>query len=691
MANLSLFDSEEPPQGSASNAARQIEALTAQLRHWEHAYYVLDAPLVPDSEYDRVYQALLALESAHPELVRPDSPTQRVGGAPVAAFEQVTHRVPMLSLGNAFEDDDVHAFERRVRDFGDLPPTQTIQYAVDPKFDGLAISIVYEHGVFVRAITRGDGTTGEDVSSNVKTIKNLPLKLQGKEFPPILEVRGEILMNKADFAAMNARQAEAGLKVFANPRNAAAGTIRQLDPRVAAARPLRFFCYGAVIDREFSQRLQTQSAMMNWLKTLGFPVSNLSQTAIGAEGLLAYYRDIGRQRASLPFEIDGVVYKVDSFTLQENLGFVAKAPRFAIAHKFPPDEVLTTLQNIEVQVGRTGSITPVAKLEPVKVGGVVVSSATLHNLDEIQRKDLRVGDRVIVRRAGDVIPEVLPFDGNVRGADSVAFVMPDHCPVCCSAVVKEEGEAVHRCTGGLVCRAQLTQSIIHFAHRKAVDVDGLGDKLIEVLVDKGWVRSPADLYRLTYEQLISLERMGEKSVRNLLDALEQSKSTTLARLYFGLGIRHVGEATARDLASAFPVPAQLMDATEEALMEVNDVGPVVARSIVQFFRSAENRKVVEDLVNPEGIGMRWPLVSQESALAADHAFAGKTFVLTGTLSAYSRDEAAAIILERGGKVSGSVSKKTDFVLAGESAGSKLQKAEQLGVTILSESQFQSMI
>lgn len=690
MSNLDLFASNELPDGPQTDAARQAAELTAQLRQWEHAYYVLDAPLVPDSEYDRVYQMLVALEQAHPELIQPDSPTQRVGGAPVSAFEQVSHRVPMLSLGNAFEDDDVFAFEKRVRDFGELNADQAVQYAVDPKFDGLAISIVYEHGVFVRAITRGDGTTGEDVSSNVKTIKNLPLRLLDQDVPALLEVRGEILMNKADFAAMNERQAAAGQKVFANPRNAAAGTIRQLDPRIAAGRPLRFFCYGAVIDRDLSQKLQTQSAMMRWLGKLGFPVSSLSRTATGAEGLLSYYREVGQQRPTLPFEIDGVVYKVDSFALQENLGYVAKAPRFAIAHKFPPDEVLSTLLNIEVQVGRTGSITPVAKLEPVKVGGVVVSSATLHNLDEIQRKDLRIGDRVIVRRAGDVIPEVLPFEGNQRKPDSVQFTMPEHCPVCGSTVVKEEGEAVFRCTGGLVCRAQLTQSIIHFAHRKAVDVDGLGDKLIEVLVDKGWVKSPADLYRLTFDQLITLERMGEKSVRNLLDALEKSKSTTLARLYFGLGIRHVGEATARDLATAFPEPAQLMNAQEEHLTQVNDVGPVVARSIVQFFASEDNRKVVEDLINPDGIGMHWPS-TVGSALAIDHAFTGKTFVLTGTLTAYSRDDAAALILERGGKVSGSVSKKTDFVLAGESAGSKLQKAEQLGVTILTESQFQGML
>lgn len=690
MSNLDLFASNELPDGPKTDAARQAAELTAQLRQWEHAYYVLDAPLVPDSEYDRVYQMLVALEQAHPELIQPDSPTQRVGGAPVSAFEQVSHRVPMLSLGNAFEEDDVFAFEKRVRDFGELNADQAVRYAVDPKFDGLAISIVYEHGVFVRAITRGDGTTGEDVSSNVKTIKNLPLRLLDQDVPALLEVRGEILMNKADFAAMNERQAAAGQKVFANPRNAAAGTIRQLDPRIAAGRPLRFFCYGAVIDRDLSQKLQTQSAMMRWLGKLGFPVSSLSRTATGAEGLLSYYREVGQQRPTLPFEIDGVVYKVDSFALQENLGYVAKAPRFAIAHKFPPDEVLSTLLNIEVQVGRTGSITPVAKLEPVKVGGVVVSSATLHNLDEIQRKDLRIGDRVIVRRAGDVIPEVLPFEGNQRKPDSVQFTMPEHCPVCGSTVVKEEGEAVFRCTGGLVCRAQLTQSIIHFAHRKAVDVDGLGDKLIEVLVDKGWVKSPADLYRLTFDQLITLERMGEKSVRNLLDALEKSKSTTLARLYFGLGIRHVGEATARDLATAFPEPAQLMNAQEEHLTQVNDVGPVVARSIVQFFASEDNRKVVEDLINPDGIGMHWPS-TVGSALAIDHAFTGKTFVLTGTLTAYSRDDAAALILERGGKVSGSVSKKTDFVLAGESAGSKLQKAEQLGVTILTESQFQGML
>ncbi|WP_370263100.1 NAD-dependent DNA ligase LigA [Limnobacter sp.] len=685
MTNLDLFDQPAEP---SDQARAKVDQLINLLVRWEHAYYVLDAPEVPDSEYDKVYRELQHLEREHPELIRSDSPTQRVGGQPVEGFAQVAHRVPMLSLGNAFEEQDVLAFDRRVKELAELPADAQIDYAIDPKFDGLAISIHYHHGIFHQAVTRGDGTVGEDVSANVKTIRGLPLKLVGDSPPKHLEVRGEIFMTKSDFAVMNARQAEQGLKVFANPRNAAAGTIRQLDPRVAASRPLRLYCYGAALERAELQQLKTQSALMAWLKTLGLPVSTLSQRATGAQGLLAYYRDIGNKRSQLPFEIDGVVYKVDSFDLQDRLGFVAKAPRFAIAHKFPPDEVLTRLQAIEVQVGRTGSITPVAKLEPVRVGGVMVSSATLHNLDEIERKDLRVGDQVLVRRAGDVIPEVLPFQGNQRLASSQPFAMPTHCPVCNSLVRKEEGEAVHRCTGGLVCRAQLTQAIIHFAHRRAMDIEGLGSKLVEVLVEKEWVKTPADLYRLSKEQLMSLERMGEKSASNLIDALERSRQTTLGRFLFALGIRHVGETTARDLGQHFGDVNRLMDATEEQLLEVRDVGPVVAQSIRQFFDEPANRDVVLQLLQ---LGIQWPQTSQVVSTDDTHPFYGKTFVLTGTLSAYSRDDAAALIVARGGKVTGSVSKKTDFVLAGEAAGSKLDKAQELGVQVLDEATFNSML
>lgn len=687
MTNLDLFDSANGEGETDESAVQAMRRLIDLLNQWEHAYYVLDNPEVPDSEYDRVYRELQDLEALHPTLIQSDSPTQRVGGKPAEGFDQVKHRVPMLSLGNAFEDDDVIAFDRRVKELADLPADASIDYSVDPKFDGLAISIHYRNGVFQQAITRGDGTVGEDVSANVKTIRSLPLKLKGSKVPEHLEVRGEIFMYKRDFTQMNERQAELGLKIFANPRNAAAGTIRQLDPKIAASRPLRFFCYGAALEREQLRELKSQSAMMKWLGNMGLPISPLSQTARGAQGLLAFYRQVGESRSALPFEIDGVVYKVDSFDLQDQLGFVAKAPRFAVAHKFPPDEVLSRLLNIEVQVGRTGSITPVAKLEPVKVGGVVVSSATLHNLDEIQRKDLRVGDQVLVRRAGDVIPEVLPFSGNVRSTSSVAFEMPTHCPICNSLVRQEEGEAAYRCTGGLVCKAQLTQSIIHFAHRRAIDIEGLGSKLVEVLVEKEWVKTPADLFRLKFEDLVQLERMGEKSANNLLDSIRKARQTTFGRFLFALGIRHVGEATARDLAQHFGDVQKLMCASVDQLLEVNDVGPVVAKSIRQFFDEPANQQVVNELLELE---VAWPQ-AHAPEVPSDHPFFGKTFVLTGSLSNYSRDAAAALIVERGGKVSGSVSKKTDFVLAGEAAGSKLDKAASLGVAVLDESTFQGML
>ncbi len=691
MINLDLFD-DAAEEGASTDSSREdpeqlMRRLIELLVRWEHAYYVLDAPEVPDSEFDQVYRALQKLEEDHPTLIQPDSPTQRVGGKPSEGFLQVRHRVPMLSLGNAFEDDDVLAFDRRVKELADLPANAVVDYTTDPKFDGLAISIHYRNGKFEQAVTRGDGTVGEDVSSNVRTIRSLPLKLKGDRIPANLEVRGEIFMFKKDFAQMNQRQAELGLKVFANPRNAAAGTIRQLDPKIAASRPLRFFCYGAALEREHLRELKTQSALMKWLAEMGLPVSSLSQTAKGAEGLLNFYRHVGDGRSELPFEIDGVVYKVDSFDLQDQLGFVAKAPRFAVAHKFPPDEVLSRLLNIEVQVGRTGSITPVAKLEPVKVGGVVVSSATLHNLDEIQRKDLRVGDQVLVRRAGDVIPEVLPFSGNVRNEGSVAFVMPAHCPVCNSLVQKEEGESAFRCTGGLVCRAQLTQAIIHFAHRRAIDIEGLGSKMVEVLVNREWVKTPADLFRLQFEDLVQLERMGEKSARNLLDSIHKAKQTSFGRFLFALGIRHVGEATARDLALHFRDVNNLMAASVDDLLKVNDVGPVVAESIRQFFNEPANQSVVHELI---ALGISWP-EDQVEETDVNHPFFQKTFVLTGSLSQFSRDEASALILARGGKVVGSVSKKTDFVLAGESAGSKLDKATSLGIAVLDEQTFQGML
>lgn len=673
---------------TAQTPLQAMRRLIDLLSHWEYSYYVTDEPEVPDSEFDRVYRELQQLESEHPDQIQSDSPTQRVGGKPSEGFAQVKHRVPMLSLGNAFEDADVIAFDRRVKELADMSLDVCIDYAVDPKFDGLAISIHYINGFFEQAITRGDGTVGEDVSANVKTIRSLPLKLKGSNVPQHLEVRGEILMYKQDFDQMNQRQADLGLKVFANPRNAAAGSIRQLDPKVAANRPLRLFCYGAALEREQLRELKSQSNTIKWLESMGLPISKLSQTAKGVQSLLAFYKEIGENRNRLPYEIDGVVYKVDSFELQDQLGFVAKAPRFAVAHKFPPDEVLSRLLSIEVQVGRTGSITPVAKLEPVKVGGVVVSSATLHNMDEIQRKDLRVGDQVLVRRAGDVIPEVLPFSGNLRSPNSIAFQMPSHCPICNSQVRKEEGQSAYRCTGGLVCKAQLTQSIIHFAHRRAIDIEGLGNKLVEVLVEKEMVKTPACLFNLKFEDLVHLDRMGEKSAQNLLHSINKAKQTTFSRFLFALGIRHVGETTARDLARHFGSIHTLMAASQEELLEVNDVGPVVAESIQQFFSESANQEVIRKLVSPNYLS--WPL-NDAVQTDTDHQFYGKTFVLTGSLTLYSRDQAGALILERGGKVSSSVSNKTDFLLAGESAGSKLSKASALGVTILDEALFRDML
>lgn len=679
--NLDLFESQPEPEEAE---AKQITELVSQLNRWGHAYHVLDEPLVPDSEYDKVYQQLLDLERRFPHLIAPDSPSRKVGGEPLPHFEQVKHDIPMLSLGNAFEDDDVFKFDNRVHELGEISADLPIAYHIDPKFDGLAISIQYRNGLFHRAVTRGDGTTGEDVSENVKTIRNLPLKLHTENPPELLEVRGEILMFKSEFAKMNDRQAAEGLKIFANPRNASAGSIRQLDPRIAASRPLRFFCYGAALSRREQKLHKSQSGLMNYLKQLGMPVSSLSRLVKGPRQLIDYYRNIQSNRHDLPFEIDGVVYKVDDFALQDQLGFVARAPRFAIAHKFPPDEVLSRLLDIEVQVGRTGSITPVAKLEPVKVGGVVVSSATLHNLDEIRRKDLQIGDQVLVRRAGDVIPEVLPFPGNQRSTASFAFEMPNQCPVCGSHIQREEGGAVYRCSGGLVCQAQLTQSIIHFASRKAMDIEGLGDKQIELLVNLEWIKTPADLFRLEKERLLTLERMGEKSVQNLLDSLEKSKQTTMPRFIFSLGIRQVGEATARDLSLHFGSLERLMSATEEQLLEVNDVGPVVAKSILEFFDEEHNRSVIADLLAQ---GVHWEALTANEAFNEDHEFFGKTFVITGSLESFSRDEAGAKIMALGGKVTGSVSKKTDILLAGSAAGSKLSKAEALGIRIMNEAEF----
>jgi DNA ligase (NAD+) len=659
----------------------QVEARVRQLREeiegHNYRYYVLDAPSIPDAEYDRLFRELQQLEADYPQFLNPDSPTQRIGAQPLEAFSQVTHRVPMLSLNNAFEDEEVAAFDRRVRE--GLAAAGEVDYATEPKFDGLAISLSYENGILVQGATRGDGFTGEDVTANLKTIKSIPLRLPVAEPPRLLEVRGEVLMLKRDFERLNAQQREKGEKEFANPRNAAAGSLRQLDSRVTAGRRLTFFAYG-VGAVEGADLPASHQAVMDWLAGMRFPVSRERALARGVEGLLAYYRRIGEERGSLPYDIDGVVYKVNDLAAQERLGFVARAPRFAVAHKFPAQEAMTELLGIDVQVGRTGAITPVARLKPVFVGGVTVTNATLHNEDEIRRKDVHIGDTVIVRRAGDVIPEVVAVVPEKRPILAPEFVMPKACPECGSHIMRLPDEAIARCTGGLYCPAQRKQAILHFASRRAMDVEGLGDKLVDQLVDKGLVNNPADLYRLRMNTLANLERMAEKSAQNLLDALEKSKRTTLARFVYALGIRNVGEATAKDLARHFGSLDALMAADAGRLQQVPDVGPVVADSIAQFFAEAHNREVIAQLREQ---GVAWE-ESPGAAPSTGGTLAGKTFVLTGTLPAMSREAAKEKIEAAGGKVSGSVSKKTDYVVAGAEPGSKFTKAQELGVTILDE-------
>ncbi|MDF3943787.1 NAD-dependent DNA ligase LigA [Achromobacter denitrificans] len=682
------------------NAAQAAARLRAEIEQHNVRYYVYDEPSISDAEYDGLMRELQALEAEHPELVTPESPTQRVGAAPVSAFGAVRHAVPMLSLGNAFDEEDVVAFDRRVTDTlrgaGLLGPTQQADYFCELKLDGLAISLRYEDGRLVQAATRGDGQTGEDVTSNIRTIKAIPLQLKGA-FPKVLEVRGEVLMNRADFEKLNQAQAKRDEKVFVNPRNAAAGSLRQLDPRITAKRPLRFFAYGwgevqglpgsqgglfaeASAGAAEASQLPEKShgAMLEWLASLGLPVNvKHNHRASGAEGLMAFYAKVGAMRAELPYDIDGVVYKVDSLPAQKVLGFVARAPRFALAHKFAAEEATTTLLDIEVQVGRTGAITPVARLKPVFVGGVTVTNATLHNEDEIRRKDVRIGDTVIVRRAGDVIPEVLAPVLEKRPDDAREFVMPTACPVCGSAIERLEDETIARCTGGLFCGAQRKQTLWHAASRKALDIEGLGEKLVDQLVDSGRVKTLADLYSLRPLELVGLDRMGQKSADNLVAAIEKARTPGLARLLFALGIRHVGETTARDVARHFGSIDAIMDADEEALSAVPDVGPVVAASIRHFFAEQHNRDVIGQL-KAQGVDPVPEAAPQGTTLA------GKTFVLTGTLPNWTREEASMHIQAAGGKVSGSVSKKTAYLVAGEDSGSKLTKAQELGVAVLDE-------
>lgn len=665
----------------------QIESLREQIRHHNYRYHVLDDPEIPDAEYDRLMRQLQSLEDDHPELVTEDSPTQRVGDEPVAAFGTIEHKLPMLSLENAFSEDELRDFHRRVRDRLELEDDDDeLEYAAEPKLDGAAVSLLYEDGRFVRGATRGDGTTGEDITHNVRTIEAVPLKMRGQGFPRQLEVRGEVFMPKAGFEAYNKRALEAGDKAFVNPRNAAAGSLRQLDPKLTAQRPLDIYVYsvGVIEDGNLPD---FHDQVLDQLQDWGFKTCPQRSVVEGIDGCLAYYGRIGEMRDTLPYEIDGVVYKVNSLAYQRELGFVSRAPRWALAHKFPAQEELTKVEGVEFQVGRTGALTPVARLTPVFVGGVTVSNATLHNIDELHRKDVRVGDSVIVRRAGDVIPEVVSVIKERRPKRTRRIQLPKKCPVCASAVVREEGEAVARCSGGLFCAAQRVESLKHFVSRKAMDIDGLGAKLVEQLVAAGRVHTPADLYSLEKEELAALERMGEKSAENLLAAIESSKKTTLARFLFALGIREVGEATAAGLAAHYGRLEPIEVASEEELQGVADIGPVVAARIHAFFREPHNREVIKRL---RDLGVFWP-ESDGQVIAADGPFRGKTFVLTGTLSAMTRDEARQKIEALGGKVTGSVSKKTDYVVAGEKPGSKLAKAQKLEVAVLDQAAFEELL
>ncbi len=660
--------------------SRRAAELREQLEAHNYRYYVLSDPVVTDAEYDRLFEELVQLEAEHPDLVTEDSPTRRVGAPPAEGFATVDHRVPMLSLANAFEDGEVGEFDRRIRERLDL---ETIDYCAEPKLDGVAIALRYEAGLLVLAATRGDGRSGEDVTDNVRTISAIPLRLRGDRPPSVLEVRGEIFMSRSGFKALNQRLADQGEKTFVNPRNAASGSLRQLDSRLTARRPLRFFCYGAATDEGMPDR---HSERLEALRSLGLPVSDQVRTVSGLEGLLAYHAEIQARRADLDYDIDGVVYKLDDLDQQREMGFVSRAPRWALAHKFPAEEETTRLVGIEVQVGRTGALTPVARLEPVFVGGVTVTNATLHNADEVARKDVRPGDYVIVRRAGDVIPEVVRSLPERREGELPAWRMPADCPDCGSAVEQVDGEAVARCTGGLVCPAQRRRALEHFASRKAMDIEGLGNRIIEQLVAQDLVHSPADLYRLDQDTLAGLERMGEKSAANLVEAIERSKQVTLGRLLFALGIREVGEVTASNLARHFRTLERLAEADAEALEQVPDVGPIMARHVEAFFAESHNREVIEALL---GAGVRYEPEPAETA--TEQPLAGRTYVLTGSLGSMTRSEAKAKLEALGAKVTSSVSKNTTGLIAGSEAGSKLAKAESLGVAVIDEEGLKALL
>ena len=664
------------------NIKNKIQELIEKISTFDYQYYVLDNPSISDFEYDKIFRLLIDLENTNPELIRPDSPSQRVGGKALDAFESVIHRQAMLSLNNAFEEEELMAFDKRIKD--DIGISE-VEYAVEPKFDGLAITLTYENGIFIQGATRGDGYTGENVTHNLKTIRSIPTKLNHTNPPKILEVRGEVLMLKKDFELLNQKQESLGEKKFANPRNAAAGSLRQLDPRITATRPLTFFTYGLGVC-EPNLNLKTHTETIQLLKQFNLPISDLSSSVKGVMGLQSFYAKVLKLRDTLAYDIDGVVYKVNSFNYQSELGFVSRAPRWAIAHKFPAEEALTEILDINVQVGRTGAITPVARLKPVFVGGVTVTNATLHNEDEMIRKDVHIGDMVSVRRAGDVIPEIVRVLVDKRPKTIKKFKMPTECPECGSPLIRIDDEAIIRCSGGLICPAQQKQSIIHFASRKAMDIEGLGDKSVEQLVNVGLIQGLPDIYKLELEQLISLDRMAEKSSQNLLDAIEKSKLTSLPRFIYALGIRNVGESTAKDLAGFYGDLYEIMNQTEESLQLVPDIGPTVAKSISDFFRQTKNREVIESLIS---LGVHWP--KYDIKKSASGIFATKTFVLTGTLPSMSREEAKSIIEMNGGKVVGSVSKKTDYVVAGSDAGSKLATAQELGVKIISQQELLKLI
>ena len=663
---------------------QQIDTLRHDLRRYEYEYHVLDNPTIPDAEYDRLFHQLKTLEAAHPELITADSPTQRVGAKPLSGFAQIRHEIPMLSLDNAFSDEEFYAFVKRIEDRLIRLP-EPLTFCCEPKLDGLAVSILYVNGVLTQAATRGDGTTGEDITANIRTIRNIPLQLLMDNPPARLEVRGEVFMPHAGFERLNQLALEKGEKTFANPRNAAAGSLRQLDPKITSKRPLVLNAYSIGI-AEGVDLPNTHYDRLQWLKSIGIPVNPEIRLCNGTDEVLDFYRDIQNKRSSLGYDIDGTVLKINDIALQEKLGFISKAPRWAIAYKFPAQEELTRLNDVEFQVGRTGAITPVAKLEPVFVAGVTVSNATLHNGDEIERLDIAIGDTVVIRRAGDVIPQIIGVLHDRRPADARPIIFPKTCPVCDSAIVRIEGEAVARCTGGLFCAAQRKEALKHFVSRKAMDIDGVGGKLIEQLVDRELVHTPADLFKLDLTTLTRLERMGTKSAENALASLEKAKNTTLARFIFALGIREVGEATALNLANHFKTLEALQNADLEALQQVPDVGEVAANRILAFWHEPHNVAVVNDLIAQ---GVRWETV--ETKEVAENRFKGKTVVLTGTLTQMGRNEAKALLQDMGAKVSGSVSAKTDFVIAGDAAGSKLTKAQELGVAVLTEEEFLAQI